>query len=148
VPEFTSLDGGIYGTYGQFVEPLAGFSALAGYTTPGPDPNQTAMVLGNDNRTVFKGFLDGQNSADLDGDLKPDGVELWENLIYGIDVGFSVDVPWLSEDIITGTVPANNTEIINVTFDAGARSQPAGRLLRHAELQERHALRHPGCPLL
>jgi hypothetical protein len=30
---------------------------------------------------VFKGFLDGQNDADLDGDAVPDGVELWVNLI-------------------------------------------------------------------
>ncbi|MGH2651950.1 MAG: carboxypeptidase-like regulatory domain-containing protein, partial [Actinomycetota bacterium] len=46
VPEFTDLEGFRYGIYGQRVEPLAGFQALAGYTSPGPDPNQAAMVLG------------------------------------------------------------------------------------------------------
>ena len=107
VPEYTSLNGGIYGTYGQFTEPLAGFAALAGYTTPGPDPNQTAMILNGDNTTVFKGFVDGSNSADLDGDSMADPMELWINLISGIEVGFSADVPWLSESPISGTLSGN-----------------------------------------
>ncbi|MGD8752668.1 MAG: hypothetical protein PVG14_14655 [Anaerolineales bacterium] len=81
VPEFTSLVDGRYGTYGQHVEPLAGFTAVAGYTTPGPDPNEAALIVGNDGRTIFKGFLDGHNDADLDTDGTPDGVELWINLI-------------------------------------------------------------------
>jgi hypothetical protein len=84
VPEFTSLLSVGYGTYGQHVEPLPGFSALAGYTTPGPDPNDAALVLGNGGRTVFKGFLDGQNDADLDLDGLPDGGELWINLIHNM----------------------------------------------------------------
>ena len=33
--------------------------------------------------------------------------------------GGATDVPWLSEDPVTGTVGANASEIINVTFDAG-----------------------------
>jgi PKD repeat protein len=118
VPQFTSLTSGIYGIYGQYVEPLSGFQAVAGYTTPGPDPNQAAMIVGNNNRTVFKGFLDGQNSADLDGDSTLDGVELWENLIYGLASGFGVDVPWLSENPVTGTVSGDSVVPVNVTFTA------------------------------
>ncbi|MBN1659653.1 MAG: carboxypeptidase regulatory-like domain-containing protein [Anaerolineae bacterium] len=124
VPEFTVLTSGIYGTYGQYVEPLAGLEAIAGYTTPGPDPNQAAMVVANEGRTVFKGFLDGQNSADLDGDSAFDGVELWTNLIDGIQHGFAGDVPWLSEDPISGTVPVAGHQVIDVTFDSTGVTQP------------------------
>jgi subtilisin family serine protease len=119
VPEFTSLNGGFYMVYGQHVEPLAGFQALAGFTTPGPDPNQAALVLGNDGRTVFKSFLDAHNSADLDGDTRMDGVELWINLIEGIQAGFSGEAPWLFEDPISGTVGSDGgTQSVEITFDA------------------------------
>jgi Repeat of unknown function (DUF6923) len=84
VPQFTTLTGEIYGIYGQHVRRQPGFTALAGYTTPGPDADQAALILGNDRRTVFKGFLDGQNNADLDGDGVLDGVELWINLIHSM----------------------------------------------------------------
>lgn len=84
VPEFTTLTASIYGSYGQHVRRLPGFEALAGYTTPGPDPDQAALIVGNEGRTVFKGFLDGQNDANLDGDALLDGVELWINLIHSM----------------------------------------------------------------
>lgn len=113
VPEFTSLNGGIYGIYGQRVEPLAGFEALAGYTTPGPDPNMVAMIRGNNSRTLFKGFLDGQNSADLDGDTMLDGVELWINMIENI-----TGMVWFSVNPESGIVPADSSIDVEVVFDA------------------------------
>ena len=103
-PEFTELDGQIYGIYGQRGDPLEGAEALAGYTTPGPDEGQAALIVANDERTAFKGFLDGQNSADLDADGVPDGVELWENLAFGISSGFFTDLPWLSESPTSGSL--------------------------------------------
>jgi len=113
VPEFTSLSGGIYGIYGQSVEPLADFQALAGYTTPGPDPNKAALIRGNQNRTLFRGFLDGQNSADRDADGILDGVELWINLIEN-----TFGVTWLSVDPSSGTIPGRDSMNIVVTYDA------------------------------
>jgi hypothetical protein len=125
VPEFTALTTVGYGVYGQHVEPLPGPAAVAGYTTPGPDPDEAAIVLANDNRTVFRGFLDGQNSADLDGDTVPDGVELWINLIDGIQYGFLDAVPWLSEWPLGGPVSGGGGQVVvDVTFDAGAVAQP------------------------
>jgi subtilisin family serine protease len=118
VPEPTQLTGFRYGIYGQRVEPRAGFEALAGYTTPGPDPNQAAMIVGNDDRTVFKGFLDGQNDADRDADSMQDGVELWINLITGIQTGFPTDVPWLTETPTSGTLAPGGSQPILVTVDA------------------------------
>ena len=80
VPQFTSLTGGRYGIYGQYVQPLPGATALAGYTISA-SPNQAALILRNDGQTLFRGFMDGQNDADLDVDGTPDGVELWINSI-------------------------------------------------------------------
>ena len=113
VPEFLSLDGGIYGVYGQKVQPLAGFEALAGYTVPGPDSNQAVMIRGNDGRTVFKGFLDGQNSANLDQDAMLDGVELWVNLVENTG-----EIRWLSVDPTCDTIPGQSSMDIAVRFDA------------------------------
>ena len=59
VPELTQLEGGRYGVYGQYVEPMDGYEALAGYTTPGPDANQAALILGNEGRTVRGGWSCG-----------------------------------------------------------------------------------------
>ena len=85
MPEFTSLvSRSNYTIYGQRVLPSRGFVAWAGYTTPDPDRYQAALVVGNQNRTVFKGFMDAQNTGNQDGDSLLDGVELWINLINWI----------------------------------------------------------------
>ena len=117
VPEFTELGASRYRIYGQGGNALAGFHALAGYTTPGPDPNAAAMIVGNDNRTVFKGFLDGQNDADRDADTLLDGVELWVNLVKGMAVGFPTDVPWLSENPSSGSLAPGRSQAIQVTVN-------------------------------
>ena len=120
VPELTQLEGGRYGVYGQYVEPMDGYEALAGYTTPGPDANQAALILGNEGRTVFKGFMDGQNDADLAevlvGDGLLDGVELWINMIVG--VGEGVGVGWLRVEPAAGTVGPGGEMALDVIFDA------------------------------
>jgi hypothetical protein len=118
VPEFTAPIDLRYGIYGQQVQPLAGFEPLAGFTSPGPDPDQAAMVIGNEGRTVFKAFVDGHNDADLDADGTRDGVELWVNLIAGIFTGFPRDVPWLTEIPLAGTVAAHRSQRVEVTVDA------------------------------
>jgi hypothetical protein len=115
-PEWTELETGIYGVYGQAGNALPGAEAIAGYTTPGPDDGQAALIVANGERTAFRGFLDGPNSADLDGDGVPDGVELWENLAFGIGQGFFTDVPWLAESPTTGTVAAGDTTPVTLTI--------------------------------
>ena len=94
VPELTELEAIGFGIYGQRGDALDGES-IAGYTTPGPDEGQAGLIVANDESTVFKGFLDAQNSADLDADGVPDSVELWQNLAFGVSSGFFSDVPWL-----------------------------------------------------
>jgi subtilisin family serine protease len=116
VPELTDLEGGRYGIYGQRVAPASETEALGGYTGA-PTPDEAALVLANDETTLFRGFLDGQNDADLDGDTVPDGVELWQNSILGIEGGFFSDVPWLDVSPDSGTVAEGDSEEIDVTID-------------------------------
>jgi len=88
VPQFTSLTGGRYGTYGGRGDADPGFTAVAGYVSGQPTaiyvPGYAALVVGNGGRTIFKAFLDGQNDANLNGNEYPDGAELWINMIGGI----------------------------------------------------------------
>jgi YVTN family beta-propeller protein len=117
VPELTAPNNPGYYVFGQHGNALEGFEAIAGYTDD-PTVNQTALIIGNEGRTVFKSFLDIQGGADLDGDAKVDAVELWINLISGIQTGFASDVPWLSENPITGTVGTDSAQIVDVYFDS------------------------------
>ena len=116
VPELLSLTGSRYGTYGQHVVALEGFEALGGYTEA-PESNRAGLVLGNENRTLFRGFLDGQNDADLDADGTPDGLELWVNTVIGIEQGFFVDVPWLDVAPDAGTLEPGATEDLTLSID-------------------------------
>ena len=117
VPEFTQLDEVGFLVYGQHVDATTG-DAIGGYTTPGPDPGEGALVVGAERRTVFRGFMDAPNSADLDEDGTLDGVELWENLISGIQFGFLSDVPWLTVTPESGTVAIDESADLTVTADA------------------------------
>jgi len=115
-PEWTDLNAIGYGVYGQTGDPLEGAEAAAGYTTPGPDEGAASLVIANDERTLFKGFVDASNDADIDGDDVLDGVELWENIVTGIGQGFFTDVSWLSEDPAAGTIPAHDSDAITLTI--------------------------------
>ena len=115
VPELTQLEAVGFGIYGQRGDALDGES-IAGYTTPGPDEGQAALVVANDENTVFKGFLDAQNSADLDTDGVPDAVELWQNLAFGVSSGFFSDVPWLTETPGSGTIAIGRNRQVTLTI--------------------------------
>jgi len=66
----------------------AGIQALAPSRLPPP-----VLVLANDGRTIFRGFIDGNNTSDLDADGVLDTVELWRGLVEQM---FAPDVPWLT----------------------------------------------------
>jgi subtilisin family serine protease len=118
-PEFTELVRGRYTTAGVRVDPLPGFQALAGWTQS-PVRNNAALVLGNDERTLFRGFIDGVSDADLDGDGVRDGVELWSNLITGLDRAFFSDLPWLATVPNSGSLAPDASQDVTVTIDAAA----------------------------
>ncbi len=80
VPQLTTPADVGYGTYACKVNPLAGFDAIAGHV-PAVTAGEAAIVPGNDGRTIFKSFLDGQFGQDADTDGIADGVELWINMI-------------------------------------------------------------------
>jgi subtilisin family serine protease len=116
VPELTALDELGFLVYGQHVDGSGG-DEIAGYTLPGPDPGEAALVIGPSRSTVFRGFIDAQNSADLDEDGLMDGVELWVNLISGIQVGFTSDASWLTVAPLEGTVAVDGTATVTLTVD-------------------------------
>jgi Carboxypeptidase regulatory-like domain len=115
VPEFTQLQSGRYFTDGQRGDPLGGFEALAG-STMAPAAGQAALILGNNDHTIFKGFMDGTNDADLNGDGVKDDVQLWENMVSGVVQGFSV--PWLAQSPAQFDVPVGATVSTTVTLSA------------------------------
>ena len=92
---------------------------MAGFTKD-PAAGDAALIVANGGRTIFRGFLDAQNSADLDNDAKPDRMELWVNLVshmLGI-AGFQLpDVPALPHKI-----PPLESLSIEVTFSPKAVS--------------------------
>ncbi|MBA2489140.1 MAG: carboxypeptidase regulatory-like domain-containing protein, partial [Chloroflexi bacterium] len=143
VPEIAERDGDLFGIYGQQVEPTDG-TALAGYTTPGPDPNEAALILGASERTIFRAFIDGDNNADLDDDGVLDGIELWANQIRGLVEGFNTDVSWLSVAPTSGQVAVGDSTELLVSVDAtglapgvyqaqviARTNDPGDRSLRH-----------------
>ncbi len=67
---------------------------------------------------MYKGIRDVSTNADDDGDYVLDGTELWVDILYGMVNGFGTDLPWLSEDPITGTLTAGGFQVIDVNFDA------------------------------
>ena len=79
VPEFTNLKTN-YVISGHFTNALPGTITLGGYT-PNPTSGQGAVFSANDSRTLYLGFLDGNNEANLDGDIQKDAQEFWYNAI-------------------------------------------------------------------
>jgi hypothetical protein len=65
-------------TYGQRVEVLTGGTALGGYTMT-PTAQQATLVLSNQDRALFRSFIDAHNDGISDG--RPNGVKLWINTI-------------------------------------------------------------------
>jgi hypothetical protein len=92
VPQFTARTNPGYGIIGQYVQPLGSFGPTGGYTATVCQQGHSALVIGNDGRTVFKGFLDGGNDADLNSNGVPDAQELWVNMISCLSAG-SCPVP-------------------------------------------------------
>lgn len=133
VPELTEWQPYVYWINGQLGDPIGDAEAIAGATTPGPDPGKAMLVLANDGRTVLRTFSDGPNDADLDTDGVPDGAELWENLITGAVSGFISDAPWLSGTPTSGTLAAGESVTIDVTMggpSVGPGTYEAAFLLR------------------
>jgi N-acetylneuraminic acid mutarotase len=108
VPEFTTIYDHTFNN-GQYMQPLAGAAALAGYTT-GPADNQAALILANSGRTIYKGFGNTNHPGDLDSDGQVDGIELWMNMIsYLLSPFLMADPPSLQAalelgEIMTGTL--------------------------------------------
>jgi hypothetical protein len=121
VPQFTTMADHYYRD-GQYMNAVPGAStALGGYTSL-PTGDQGALVIRDDGTTIVNGFDLDENHQDLDDDGAYDGVELYMNEISFVLYGS--DVPWLSEDPITGTIAADGSQVIDITFDAGEVMQP------------------------
>jgi Subtilase family/Carboxypeptidase regulatory-like domain/Repeat of unknown function (DUF6923)/PKD domain len=118
VPEFTQLNNLGYLAYGAKMALLGDPSTgLGGFTTD-PAANEAGVILREDFKTLYRGLTDNLNNADLDGDGMADPEEWWINAV-GFMLNPAVDVPWLSESPISGTLASGASTPVAVTFDAG-----------------------------
>ncbi|MSP60110.1 MAG: hypothetical protein EXR72_07165 [Myxococcales bacterium] len=100
-----------YDVYGQHVQPLNNLAGLAGYTQLAT-ANEAAIVLANNDRTVFKGYFDGQSD---DGNAGP----MWGNLAYHLLYGFTNNnIPWIAESPPSGQLAPGASQTVNITVDA------------------------------
>lgn len=100
------------------------------------DPGSDAWTaIENSNNTLYRGgsacglYRIGGSSGGFN--PVPDS-EVYPGLT---NCGGVVDVPWLSENPTTGTIAANDSQGINVTFDASQVTQP-GDYLAHLRIKE------------
>ncbi|MBD3202614.1 MAG: hypothetical protein GF316_21555 [Candidatus Lokiarchaeota archaeon] len=70
-----------YDDEGDLLEVFPNATALAGYTETAQKGNAT-IVLRNDRRTLFNGYLIDQFRNDIDDSTYPDSLEIWMNQIY------------------------------------------------------------------
>jgi hypothetical protein len=122
VPALLAPAGGIYAINGYRFTAAPGVAAIAGYTPSGAAVGEAALLIGNDGRSVLKGFNDGSHSADLDGDGVPDAVELWVNLIAGSAGGYGAG--WASVTPAQLSVPAGGSASFTVRIDTAELTEP------------------------
>ncbi len=123
VPDFTSPTDPGFGLTGFIADAYNGSYAVAGTTTAAA-PGAATMIVGNANRTVWRGITDYANTGDVDTDGVADAVELWSNTVeYLLTGGFS-DVPWLSEDPVSGVLDGGASMPIGIMADS--TGMPAG----------------------
>lgn len=117
VPELTNPVSGAYGISGQHVEPLPGFTALAGFTDT-PTTNEAALVRNSAGTTIFKAFLDGQMDDDQDSDAMLDVAELWANLVRSIPNWDYPAIPWLTASDESGALNSDEQISIGLHFES------------------------------
>lgn len=76
--QFTSSED--YGDEGDLLTVYANATAIAGYTSLETDDN-AVIVLRNDKKTIYNGYLIDQFASDTDDSTYPDNLELWINEI-------------------------------------------------------------------
>ena len=114
VPRFTEL-AEFYNIDGHRIEVLPGTTILASLEdSERAGPDAAAMVLANDDRTLFRAFMDGNNICDCDADGRLDTVELWRDLVIQM---LGEDMPWLAT-AAEGVVPAGGQLALEVRLDA------------------------------
>ena len=114
VPEFTILEDA-YAVDGQQVETLPGATVMAVRTGAEEAPDPAAIIVANNGRSLFRGFMDGANPNDLDGDGRLDRFELWRNVVLRM---LGEDVPWLATASEI-TVPAGSQTALEVRLETG-----------------------------
>jgi Kelch motif len=124
VPEFTDLTNLGYLAYGAKMDTIEDVADGIGGFTVSPEVGQGGVILSENFKTLYRGLSDNLNSADSDGDGAPDAYEFWLN---GVDfmLNPAIDVIWLSENPVTGTLPATvGVQDVTVTFDSSVVPQP------------------------
>jgi hypothetical protein len=106
--------------YGDEADMLTVFSnatALAGFT-PNPAVDNASIVLRNDLRTLYNGYLIDEFSGDLDDSAYPDNLELWINEIAFMMRPICAITPDVPVNVTEGEILTFHAEVANLGFSA------------------------------
>ncbi|MHA2425685.1 MAG: hypothetical protein ACXAEF_12920 [Candidatus Thorarchaeota archaeon] len=123
-----------YGDEGDILEVFSNATAIAGYSES-YEANESLIVLGNDGRTLYNGYIIDQFQGDLDESGYTDNFELWTNQIaflmrptidspanLVIELGSNGEtLTWTpnSDRPFSYTIERDTVEIANTVWDGG-----------------------------
>jgi hypothetical protein len=113
VPDFTTVTD-TYIDDGDRV--FAASGAVGGFTTS-PMAGEAAVIVAPAGNVIVNSFLVVENLEDLDSDGTPDAAELFINEI-NLLLGGIGDCTWLTENPISGVIPAGGSQPVDIMVDA------------------------------
>ncbi len=116
VPPFSQFTE-LFSDNGDRASVLPGRETPAGFVVA-RQAGQSAIVIAADRSAIVNTFVLSENNSDLDGDSRPDAVELLTN-----EISFLLQT-WLTAEPSAGTVAPDSSADVTVTFDA--RQLPGG----------------------
>lgn len=116
VPDFTDISNQ-YADDGDRVNAVGTTVALGGFAVS-RQANQAGILVALDGRAIVNSWIVSEDRADADGDGMLDAVELWINEIAYLTGITGADAPWLRVSPSSGTIPAESSTSVDVTYNA------------------------------